>query len=69
MIKPKIMDFDTDWEFIKETQLKFLVEEEVNVNLGAGDQRYAGIGDKPAGPPVDPREGILRALVGVALGN
>jgi hypothetical protein len=65
-MKPKIMDMDTDWEAIKNTQLAFLLNEKTNVVMGS-DHRYAGIVEKPKNVPAeDPRENLLRGLVQIA---
>ena len=63
-MKEKFLDMDTDWEIIKNTQLQFLVDENIDVAAG-GDARTAGL-DKKAALDVDPREAMLRALVGMA---
>ena len=63
-MKEKFLDMDTDWEIIKSTQLQFLVDENIDVAAG-GDARTAGL-DKKAALDVDPREAMLRALVGMA---
>jgi hypothetical protein len=68
-MKAKIMDMDTDWEAIKNTQLAFLLNEKTNIVFG-GDHRYVGTSEKPKDAPVeDPRENLLRGLVQVAAFN
>lgn len=71
-MKPKIMDMDTDWEVIKDTQLSFLTNQRLRLS---SDFRYSSMEDETenqqagtAAPEdaVDPRETLLRALVMVA---
>ncbi len=67
-MKPKLMDYDTDWEQIKETQLNFLVESDVEVGI---DHRFAKTKSdaQPKANEADRRETILRALVSIAAFN
>jgi hypothetical protein len=66
-MKAKIMDYDTDWERIKNTELAFLAESDLNVGI---DHRFSQSGkDTASNQNVDRRETILRALVSVAAFN
>ncbi len=69
MSKPKVMDYDTDWDYIKEHELSFLVS---GSGFVAGtDVRYSAVTSKKAdnAPKEDPREGILKGLVQTAAYN
>ncbi|MFZ7134277.1 MAG: hypothetical protein ACOWWR_18170 [Eubacteriales bacterium] len=76
MSKPKLMDFNTDWEVIKDTQLNFLLEDSQEASVGI-DHRFASydknnseaIASKAESSEVDRRETILKALVAVAAFN
>ena len=50
-MKPKIMDYDKDWEYIKETHLAFLLEPK------------DGEDPAPVDPAADPRDALLRTLI------
>ena len=68
-MKPKVFDFDTDWKYIKDTQLGFLIENDNNIVLGM-DHRYSGLVKKSGEPDPnapDPRETILIGLINMAV--
>ena len=76
MSRPKLLDYEKDWELIKNTQLQFLVEGKKGASVGI-DHRFTSYGKKNSednssekkSHEADVRETILRALVAVAAFN
>jgi len=70
-MKTKLMDFETDWDLIKETQLSFLMEkaqDSGNIVQESPDSKRSSGGIAPASLQDQP-EAVLRALVFMALNN
>jgi len=58
---PKFMDFETDWEVIKENELNFLVKHEAD--------RSETKNQAESIPPKDRRDEVLQILVNMAAFN
>lgn len=68
MSKPKVMDYDTDWNDIIQNELAFMVKSEFEAGA---DPRYSAVKGKATASTekTDPRETVLKGLVQMAAYN